>query len=292
MVKLSGSVVCAFLVKKGWVFLLMVVGGAAIADVSSAYNHRAIAISTSLTLPIGVKIWFNECSGKVSGLTTWNLGEHFASLGIGHFLWHPVGSKKASLTSGFPDLVRHLRKQGAEVPQWLTSDSELLHCPWKTREEFYLEINSPKMIELRDFLQRTIPLQAEYMIKKLPEILPSLLASTPASERATIYNRFYSLAVTPAGVYAMVDYLNFKGAGVYDSLDNYKNGSGLLQVLRGMSSAPKHYNELQAYVWSAKHALIRKVERSSSNSQYEIWIKGWFKRIDTYLGNDLELVAQ
>jgi hypothetical protein len=38
---------------------------------------------------IGRQIWKNECGGTQEGLTSWNKGEEFPSLGIGHFIWYP-----------------------------------------------------------------------------------------------------------------------------------------------------------------------------------------------------------
>ena len=35
---------------------------------------------------IGRRIWMNECGGTIEGLTSWNKGEYFASLGLGHFI--------------------------------------------------------------------------------------------------------------------------------------------------------------------------------------------------------------
>ena len=40
---------------------------------------------------VGRRIWQNECAGTVAGLTSWNGGEDFASLGVGHFIWYPAG---------------------------------------------------------------------------------------------------------------------------------------------------------------------------------------------------------
>ncbi len=249
-------------------------------------DDRILTISPQLALPIGIKIWFNESGGEVMGLTTWNEGENFASLGIGHFLWHPYPSKQASFVSGFPSLLRYMEYRGVNIPQWLKGKNGL-YCPWSSRNEFLDAKYSYKMKMLRDFLQSTIPIQAEYMTRHLQEILPDLLASTPMQDRWLIHDKFYSLARTPAGIYALVDYLNFKGAGTgVNSLHNYKHGSGLLQVLRGMKFAPPHYSPLQAYVWSAKNALIRRVERSASTRYTERWLAGWFNRLDTYLDGD------
>lgn len=249
-----------------------------------------LAISSQIALPIGIKIWFNECAGHVEGLTTWNEGESFASLGIGHFLWHPyLNQNRASFNSGFPRLIRYIEKRGGKIPTWL---HENLYCPWNSRQEFLQAQNSPRMTELRTFLQQTIPLQAEYMVKHLQEILPDLLESTPQKDRALIYHNFSTLARTPAGIYALVDFLNFKGAGISKAPRNYERGSGLLHVLKGMSLAPGGSTPLQAYVWSAKHALIRRVEQAPSSEYRERWLAGWFNRLNTYLEGDYPTAKQ
>ncbi len=49
-------------------------------------NVGAITLSHSDALKIGKRVWQNECNGTMSGLTAWNKGEDFASLGVGHFL--------------------------------------------------------------------------------------------------------------------------------------------------------------------------------------------------------------
>lgn len=250
-------------------------------------QQQIIAISSQIALPIGIKIWFNECGGTIMGLTTWNDGENFASLGIGHFIWHPYPSKNASLNDGFPRLLRYIQNRGVTLPTWLQGNNAR-YCPWNSRYDFLNAQNSSKMNELRLFLQQTIPIQAEYLTKHLQEILPEILASAPEEERSFIYQKFYSLARTPSGIYALVDYLNFKGPGIGDgSRYNYEHGSGLLQVLKGMKFAPTGSTLLQAYVWSAKKALIRRVDNSAAKNYNERWLPGWFKRLNTYLEGDL-----
>jgi len=252
---------------------------------NSQNSHQILTISPQIALPIGVKIWFNESGGSIMGLTAWNDGEDFASLGIGHFVWQPYANRKrASFNAGFPKLIRYIEKRGgANIPTWLRGN---LYCPWDSREEFLRDQYSPRMIELRNFLQQTIPIQAECMVKHLEEILPDLLASTPPEDRSFIYHKFHTLTRTPSGIYALVDYLNFKGPGVSNSRRNYEHGSGLLHVLKGMKFAPPGATPLQAYTWAAKNALIRKVEQAPSTAHHERWLSGWFNRVNTYLEGD------
>ena len=53
--------------------------------------HAAPPLGDAQLERIGKRIWSNECNGTVDGLTSWNTGENFASLGIGHFIWYPAG---------------------------------------------------------------------------------------------------------------------------------------------------------------------------------------------------------
>src|SRR5215210_6934396 len=73
---------------------------------------------------IGRRVWQNECGGTVQGLTSWNAGEDFASLGIGHFIWYPRG-RRGPFEESFPKLVAFLKARKAAVPAWLEGD-----CPW------------------------------------------------------------------------------------------------------------------------------------------------------------------
>src|SRR5258706_488493 len=57
------------------------------------HSSCAITLSHADVLRIGKRVWQNECNGTISGLTAWNEGEDFASLGIGHFIWYPKGRR-------------------------------------------------------------------------------------------------------------------------------------------------------------------------------------------------------
>src|SRR5687767_5521069 len=56
-----------------------------------ALESAAFGLSDSELDRIGRRVWQNECGGRRDGLTSWNVGEDFASLGIGHFIWYPKG---------------------------------------------------------------------------------------------------------------------------------------------------------------------------------------------------------
>ena len=96
---------------------------------------------------IGKKIWQNECAGTVSGLTTWNTGEEFPSLGIGHFIWYPTGFN-GPFTESWPQFVAYAKQQGGKPP----AVASLADCPWNSKAEFQADAKGAKMTELRNWL--------------------------------------------------------------------------------------------------------------------------------------------
>src|SRR5688572_18767790 len=141
---------------------------------------------------IGRKVWQNECGGSRDGLTSWNAGEGFASLGIGHFIWYPKGMN-GPYEESFPGLVQFLAAKGAKVPGWLKEADD---CPWKSKAEFQADFRSERMNELRDLLASTIRHQSEYLALRMEKALPKLLAGAPAERRDVIKARFEKLAAS------------------------------------------------------------------------------------------------
>jgi len=84
----------------------------------SPHISGAITLSHTDVQRIGKKIWQNECNGTISGLTSWNQGEDFASLGIGHFIWYPKG-RRGPFEESFPKVVSFVSKRGAKLPTLL-----------------------------------------------------------------------------------------------------------------------------------------------------------------------------
>ncbi|MGY8687158.1 MAG: hypothetical protein ACKVHP_05390, partial [Verrucomicrobiales bacterium] len=86
---------------------------------------NSVRVSAKDAQRIGKKIWQNEAAGTVAGLTSWNKGEHFASLGIGHFIWYPAGTPQ-TFKESFRPLMGFLQSRGVRLPPWLTPQSP---CP-------------------------------------------------------------------------------------------------------------------------------------------------------------------
>src|SRR6266436_131670 len=121
---------------------------------ATASLHAAIDISSADAQRIGKRVWQNECGGTTKGLTSWNVGENFASLGIGHFIWYPR-KVHGPYEESFPPLVDFLFENRVKLPEWLVNATE---CPWNTRQEFLAAQDTRQMAELRNVLASTVHL--------------------------------------------------------------------------------------------------------------------------------------
>lgn len=252
--------------------------------IASAGTGRAaepVRISDADALRIGKKIWQNESNGTVAGLTAWNTGENFASLGIGHFIWYPQGVH-GPFDESFPKLLAFARKRHVAISVWLNQSSS---CPWNSRAEFSSTQNSPQMRELRQFLSRTIDLQAQFMVARLQQSLAKMLDEAAPADRANIERQFARVASTPHGCYALVDYVNFKGEGVLQTERYRGEGWGLLQVLEEMHGTENGPSAAREFSHSAAAMLRRRVQNSPPERHEARWLPGWLNRVHSYSEN-------
>jgi hypothetical protein len=227
---------------------------------------------------IGKKIWQNECNGTISGLTSWNSGENFASLGIGHFIWYPPG-ERGPFEESFPQLIVFLASRGTIIPSVIAPEQSP-HCPWKNRSEFLKAQDSEPMKELRQFLMATVDLQSQFLVNRLENSLPKMLEETSAPNRIRVRANFERLLKTSQGCYALVDYVNFKGEGVLHSERYQGQGWGLLQVLEQMKTDPD-FPETE-FSRAAASVLERRVQNAPPARNEKRWLAGWLKRVNSY----------
>ena len=241
-----------------------------------ALSMHGLALSDRELDSIGQRVWQNECGGTREGLTSWNSGENFASLGIGHFIWYPKGVN-GPFEESFPALVKFLAANGAKTPAWLAGD-----CPWATRAEFQADSRSARMNELRDLLAATIRIQSRFLAQRMNDALPKMLAAAPAAQRENVKRQFERLAASGSGTYALIDYVNFKGEGTKPEERYNGEGWGLLQVLAGMrgsgAGAAGEFGE------SAATVLTRRVQNSPPDRGEQRWLAGWKSRVRGYGG--------
>ncbi len=239
-----------------------------------------ISVSHSEAMSIGRKIWQNECGGTIAGLTSWNAGEDFASLGIGHFIWYPAG-QRGPFEESFPTFLNFAEQHGAKLPEQVIARSGA-PCPWNSRAEFLAAQSSARMKLLREFLADTIDLQAQFLVARLQSALPRMLGSAPPGDRDRIRQNFQSVASTARGCYALVDYVNFKGEGVLATERYQGHGWGLLQVLEGMPATTNRATEREEFADSAARVLRERVENSPPERHEKRWLPGWLSRVATY----------
>ncbi len=249
--------------------LLLALSGTLSAD---AYR---IELSAEAAQQLGQKIWHNEGAGKVENLTVWNRGEAFPSFGIGHFIWYPAG-ERGPFSESFPQLIASLQ-QSQKLPHWLTQATA---APWANREAFYRDINSPRMKALRNLLQRATAQQIDFIVKRLEVTLPKMLQATKdKTARQKIENRFYRVAETANGLYALIDYVNFKGEGTAPSERYRGQGWGLRQLLLEMRD--NRTDIMREFARAADVVLTRRVKNAPRDESH--WLPGWRKRLQSYL---------
>lgn len=264
------------MVNKAWMFglLLLCLSGSR----GALYSSPPFMLDQEAATHMGLQIWRNECAGKREGLTSWNQGEEFASLGIGHFIWYPEG-EQGPFKEMFPSLLAFFKQRGVSLPLWLNTQG----CPWQSREQFLQAQSDPKMEELRQILVDHIDLQICFMVERLHKALPTLLKHAHSDKKEHVASQFDRLAQTPNGLYVLLDYLNFKGEGI--SFQECYNGQGwgLLQVLERMKGAASGPSAIQEFAHAAKEVLHLRIQNAPAERREQRWFKGWCNRIESYL---------
>lgn len=224
------------------------------------------------------RIWRNESGCSVEKLVWWNEGESFMSVGIGHFLWFPKNTR-APFTQTFPELINFMKRQGQTIPAWLEATKE--YCPWTSRQQV-INGTDRRLQELRTFLYDTRALQAKFIVHRFEQSCQRLIRTTPHAQRRLIQYRIDQLAETPQGLYALIDYVNFKGDGTNKQERYHNQGWGLLQVLTHIDAPLFEKNPRQAFVTSAQKLLTQRVENASIERHEQRWLPGWINRLRTY----------
>ena len=257
--------------------VVFVLSACAPAQIPSGRKLASVELSVTQKTAIGKKIWQNECGGTVNGLTTWNVGENFPSLGIGHFIWYPAGVN-GPFAESWPKFMAFARSRGAKLP----AVAGEAHSPWRSRKEFQNDFNSARMTSLRGWLRSNVGLQTDFIMARSKASLPKILAAAPQNEKSRIEQNFYKVSASPQGTYALIDYVNFKGEGTQTS-ERYKGqGWGLLQVLGEMKEVESGPAAAKEFSNSAKRVLSRRINNSPSGRGERQWEAGWHNRCATY----------
>ena len=234
---------------------------------------------------VAMKVWQNEGAGLDKYLVHWNDGEDFASVGIGHFIWFSKNHSE-KFQEAFPQVLKFFESKKVNMPTWLNSTTPL---PWNTKKEFYQakNSNSKKYTDLFQLLKSTKGYQAEFLAQRLNFSLPKMLNAVESSKQKNIIKqRFYQIlncpdgSINERGLYALLDYVNFKGEGTAESEQYNGFGWGLLQALENMDTAET--NILKAFAESADAMLTRRIKNSPLERGENRWQQNWHNRVMSY----------
>lgn len=246
---------------------------------SPSPGGAGIQLNDADAAAIGRKIWQNECGGTVEGLTSWNAGEDFPSLGIGHFIWYVPG-RPGPFQESFPPLIAYMKQRNAPLPAWV---AEAAGCPWSSRAQFLQEQNSPRMKELRQFLANSVPLQTGFIVQRLEQALPKMQAVTSGeADKSRLRDNFYKMAGSRNGLYALIDYVNFKGEGVKPEEKYNGHGWGLRDVLLEMGPTEGGQASSNEFSEAARRVLQRRIKNSPADRGESRWSAGWMNRCESY----------
>ena len=229
---------------------------------------------------IGQLVFINECGGKTENLISWNEGEDFASLGIGHFLWYPKG-KEGPFQESFPLFLEFLKQKGMKLPGWM-AESQDIDLPWNSRDQF-INNNDYKMKELWNLLIETTDIQTVFIIERFKKSVPRIFDTALIELHGQIKTQLYRVAYSPMGMYALIDYVNFKGDGTKITERYNGQGWGLLQVLEVMHGTEKGVVAIEDFANAAKVVLKRRAGNSPPERNEKRWIPGWENRVETYV---------
>lgn len=225
------------------------------------------------TQELGRRIWANECAGSVQGLVSWNEGEAFPSLGIGHFIWYPAGVQEA-FDESFPTFVRYARAKGVQVPGYFDGPA-----PWSGKAAFLAD-HSGRADAMRRWLAANVGIQTRFIMWRSRLALRRMMQQS--SQPRVIAARYNALSATTQGMYCLVDYVNFKGEGLKTTERYQGQGWGLLQVLEEMEGCPTGRAATAEFSRAAAAVLTRRVANSPASRGEKRWLGGWLNRCKTY----------
>jgi len=236
---------------------------------------------------IAARIYQNEAMSRSRYLTFWGEGEEFPSFGIGHFIWFPTGVD-APFDEMFPDMVAFVRQQSPDsnsLPAWM-HELTPFHAPWTDKQQFDQAWSSNKMTGLREWLEATGRLQARFIVSTFTQRWQDL--ELPAGQKQPMTELLQKMADTAEGLFAVIDYYNFKGLGVNPRERYQQQGWGLIQVLQEMAEIQDGeagcIDLVEQFRQAAEKRLSLRVELSPPERTE--WLEGWLTRLQGYVGHD------
>ena len=228
---------------------------------------------------IASRIFQNETGGQTRLLTYWGEGEDFPSFGIGHFIWFPNGVD-APFDETFPAMASFVDGQGVQLPAWMRS-LEPFDAPWASKQAFDNNWSTIEMTELRIWLEQSGHLQARFIVSAFEQRWQDVELPDEQKTRLTVL--LQKLVASAGGLFAVIDYFNFKGLGDNPRERYQGEGWGLVQVLGAMQTpSPDGKDLVSNFRDAAANRLTMRVELSPPGRNEKRWLEGWLARLDGY----------
>ena len=257
-----------------------------VAKAGQASNHPSKLSLPSLNdvnyQKLADKIFKNEANRNPDYLTHWNAGEDFPSLGIGHFIWLTPQAKQSKVVfeETFPQMFAFVSAK-VPAPRWLSALNPF-EVPWKNKAEFDQAWSKKELFELRLWLFSTQQYQAEFIVSQFLAKWQNRLVSLPLAMQQSLSAKLSLLLSSEQGLYAVIDYFNFKGLG-FNAKEQYQGkGWGLMDVLANLPANITESDALSQFIKQAKTQLQQRVALSPPERHEQRWLKGWFKRLEGY----------
>jgi hypothetical protein len=235
---------------------------------------------------IAARIYQNEAMGQSRYLTFWGEGEDFPSFGIGHFIWFPAGVD-APFDEMFPQMASFVREHSPDdisYPPWM-AELTPFDAPWSDKQQFDEAWSSPEMTQLRHWLEVTGHYQARFIVATFEQRWRGL--ELPAEQKQPMTALLQRLATSAEGLFAIIDYYNFKGLGNNPRERYQDQGWGLIQVLQETDRLDRESGGCEDLVElfrrSAANRLSLRVELSPPERGEERWLEGWLNRLQGYV---------
>jgi len=231
---------------------------------------------------IASRIFQEETGGQIRYLTYWGAGEDFPSFGIGHFIWFP-NAVDAPFDETFPAMAAFVAEQGAQLPLWMQA-LQPFDAPWNSKQDFDQSWSSPEMAELRVWLEQTGHLQARFIVSAFEQRWRDL--ELPAQQKSRLTSLLQQMVGSAQGLFAVVDYFNFKGLGNNPRERYQEQGWGLVQVLEALPPlSTDKKNLVELFTDAAANRLSLRTELAPPERNETRWLEGWLARLDGYLTN-------
>ena len=217
----------------------------------------------------------SETGGKRENLAFWSSSESFPSLGIAHFTWENEFSQ-------FPELLGYMVKRGVQLPPKLKKAyyDNKKQRPWKTRAEFYNDKKGRE--EIMRFMESSKDIQARFVIDYTMKHTKTLQSFSKSQLKNKVDGYLRTLRSSARGIYALADYINFKGAGRTESNDKPWGVRHVLEEMRpGLIGKQKA--AINEFTEAAIRVLRRRVESGIvPEDKTKNRLPGFINRVNKY----------